>query len=139
MENTHESKIDSRLQELEDIIANADSERQELLIAKKVMSRLNGTAKSADIAVINPKGLPRPKGTPTTFEMVQSVLETAEAMGRDGLGISEVIAEIRKNWWPGLTNAQLAPLVYQFASNGRIHKTKAGKFKRLQNKEAPES
>ena len=138
MENNSESKIDARLQELDAIIEKADSERQELLIAKRVMSRLYGPVTSPGAAIVHGKGQARPKGTPTTFEMVETVLKTAELNGRDGLGISEVVDEIRRLFWPGLTNPQIAPLVYQFASNGRILKTKNGKFKRVPNKEASE-
>ena len=138
MENTPESKIDTRLRELDAIIEKADSERQELLIAKKVMIRFNGSAKFPDAIVVNARGSARPKGTPTTFEMVESVLNTAESNSKDGLGISEIVDEIRRTFWPGLTNPQIAPLIYQFASNGRIHKSKNGKFKRIANKEASE-
>ena len=138
MENTPESKINIRLQELDALIEKADSERQELLIAKKVMSRFNESAKFAAPVIANGKGSARPEGTPTTFEMVEKVLAAAELSGKDGLGISEVVNEIRQAFWPGLTNPQIAPQIYQFALNGRINKTKNGKFKRITNKEASE-
>jgi hypothetical protein len=72
--------------------------------------------------------------------MVDLVLSSAEKAGKDGLTISELVEEIRTRFWPGLQSQQVTPLIYGFASKGRLHKTAAGKFKRVKtNEKGPES
>ncbi len=74
---------------------------------------------------------PRPSGIPTNFEMVEAILAAAEKEGRDGLAASELVAEIRSSYWPGLASKQVMPSIYQYAKNGRLKKSAAGKFRRV--------
>ena len=130
-----QNKIALRRREIDDLMDALKNERQELDIAEKVLSRLNGPAAAAMPDADSKRGLPRPEGAPTTFEMVNHALSLAETDGKDGLPISEIISEVRRLYWPGLIGPQITPLIYGYNSKGRLHKTKNGKFKRVQTNE----
>lgn len=127
MNTSDNDKIESRLASIEAIIAALGKEKEDLLTAQRVIRQLNGAPETvvAGLKV----GAPRPEGIPTTFEMVEFVLRSAEKEGKAGLSISELIGEIRKRYWPGLTGPQIAPIIYGFASSERILKNDAGIFR----------
>lgn len=123
--------IEARLREIAEKKAVLEKEEAELTLALRVIKRFstNGAA---------PKlGPARPEGTPTLFEMTDAVLAEAEARGKVGLKGREIVAEIGKQYWPGVKPAQILPQVYQYASKGRLKKTPNGVFRRLHKNEAP--
>ena len=120
-------KIEAREREIAKELASLKRELEELGIARAVFGRLN--PKAPDKPKINPLMAPRPEGTPTTFEMVENVLEAAEKVGKDGMTGKELVDEIRDAYWPGLQSRQILPIIYGFVPD-RLHKTPGGKFKR---------
>jgi len=123
--------IEARLADIAEKKALLEEEEEELQVALRVIKRFS----SANGAT--PKlGPPRPEGSPTLFEMTETVLTQAEMDGRPGLKGREIVAHIGKQFWPGVKPAQILPTVYQFAKKGRLRKTSSGLFK-LQKNEAP--
>jgi hypothetical protein len=134
MMNSDHTKIEARQKEIDAEIARLQRERDDLDIAARVFKQLFGGLENG-APVKSKMGPPRPDGTPTAFEMTTLILSSAEKAGKDGLSAKEIVDEIRKRYWPGIVGAQILPSIYQFAQNGRIHKTAKGKFKLIRNKE----
>jgi hypothetical protein len=133
MSNKSESEaIEARLREIAEKKALLEREEEELELALRVIKRFspsNGVA---------PKlGPARPEGGPTLFEMTETVLAQAEAKGKPGLKGREIVAEIGRQFWPGVKPAQVLPQVYGYAKKDRLKKTAAGLFKRVPKNEAP--
>jgi hypothetical protein len=125
-------KIDDRLRAIDEEIARLQKEADELVIAKRVFARFsekppNGGAPKPEQL----EGRPRPKGSPSNFEMAELVLADAERDGKDGLTASEMVQAIAARYWPGLIGPQILPSIYKFAKDDRLHKTPGGKFKRV--------
>ena len=133
MESDRIKLIEARRGEIKKLINDLQREEDELGITLRVLQRFSPD-KSDDLSTAR-LGPRRPEGTPTTFQMVESVLSQAESAGKDSLVMSEILAAIEKQYWPGLVSAQIAPSIYQFATQGRLHKTAAGRFKRIKNNE----
>ncbi|WP_299688517.1 hypothetical protein [uncultured Tateyamaria sp.] len=140
MENDSHSPALNRLEEIEASIAAIqakiallEAERAEILGAlevlgryiqpqeKQVRKRTRPTTKSSE-------GTPRPDGIPTIWEMTQEILATSP---NDCLTIDEIVSAMAETWWPGLHKTQVAPTIYNFASDkdGRLEKPERGKFK----------
>jgi hypothetical protein len=124
---TELEKIDAREKEIAKEMAALKRELDELGIARIVYGRLNPGLPPEKPK--NPNLVPRPAGVPTTFEMVENVLEAAEKAGKDGLTSKELLEGIRSKYWPGLVSQQILPIIYGFVPD-RLHKTPGGKFKR---------
>ena len=77
----------------------------------------------------------RPSGCPTNYEMVDMILAGAEKEGTEGLTLSEITSEIRKRYWPGLKDAQVAAPIYAFVRNGRFRKLSNGRLGRVKKDE----
>jgi hypothetical protein len=140
--------LESRRKEIDEQIAALQQEANDIDAVLRVADRYKlvpakGAEYRASAAEIdaqgNVDGTPRPSGTPTNFEMLKFVLESAEKDGRDGLTASELIEAIRQRYWPGLAGQQILPSIYRFAKEGRVKKTPAGKFKRIKKLEGSDA
>jgi len=130
-DRTEIDAIEARLREIAGTLDLLQEEEEELQTALRVLKRFAPSSEAA------PKlGPARPEGVPTLFEMTDSVLAQAEANGKPGLKGREIVAEIGRQFWPGVKPEQILPQVYQYAKRGRLKKTKIGVFQRLKN-EAP--
>lgn len=58
---------------------------------------------------------PRPNNIPTTFSMMQTLLHETERLRADDL-----VAQIEKRWWPGLTRNFLKPEISTMITQGRL-------------------
>ena len=129
METADIQKIQVRLREINAQMEKLRSEAEELETAVRVFKRFAG----ANGAGGEPKlGPARPEGLPSLFEMTESVLRDAFAMGTPGFtGYTgaEIVAAISKRYWPGVKGQQILPSIYQFAKHGRLIKTKDGVFR----------
>jgi hypothetical protein len=146
--------IESRQREIADELGRLQKEQDELDIAMRVLNRLAGqlpTARGAPVTtrqVRNPPpppplrppksagkirklGPPRPAGIPSNFELVEMILKSSEREGKNGLTAREIVEQIGKRYWPGVKGPQVLSFIYKFATDDRIHKTAAGKFKSL--------
>jgi len=129
-------KIAQREKAVLESIAALQKEAEELAIARRVLSNLPDIQKPSASSSNGPKlGPKRPDGTPTTFEMTESVLADAEKAGKDGLTGKELVAAVKDKFWPGLQPGQILPIVYGFVRDERLRKTPGGKFKRLKKAE----
>lgn len=81
-----------------------------------------------------PKGrkrptVPRPEGIPTTFEMVEMILKSAEREGKDGLTSRELMDQIRAKYWPGVRNGQILPSIFGYRNKRLLRE--GDKWKRM--------
>jgi len=123
--------IEKRLHEIGESISALQAEADELTVALRVFEKYSapGTLKKK-VDIANPKmGPARPTGIPTNFEMTDMVIKSAERDGKNGLTANEIVEQIGKRYWPGVVGAQILPMIYKFAKDGRIRKTASGKFK----------
>lgn len=140
MINPDHTKFGARRLEIAAEMERLKKESEDLDIAERVFKQLYGIPEKNQIVELPKAGRPRPEGTPTTFEMTDFILLSAEKEGKDGLTISEIVDEIRKRYWPGLASHQITPSIYGFVADERLHKTAGGTFKRKKNHEkGPES
>ena len=129
----HIKWIEARIAALEDKLSNLNEELEELDVALRVARRALPPSEQSS------EGTPRPEGIPTIFKMAESVLKEDEDAGGHGLKAREIVDRIRTRYWPGLAAKQIQPSLYGFAGTGRLHKTQAGRFKRIKKNEAPPS
>jgi hypothetical protein len=121
-------KIKLREEEIAKLIEALEKEASELAVARKVIARFSPPPPAGSEGALGPS---RPDGVPSTFDMTEAVLESAEKAGKDGLTAKELVEAIRDRYWPGLNAPQVLPTIYGFVKNERLHKTAGGKFKRL--------
>ncbi len=132
--------IEERRKKIGEEVARLQQELSDLDTTLKVLRYLDlepapapsGNGSTASVPLDDAKlGPPRPSGCPTNFDMVDMILSSAEKEGKDGLTVGEIIAEMRRRYWPGLKDAQVSAPIYAFARKGRFKKTASGKFKRI--------
>jgi len=134
--------IEGRLKEVERLMESLEEEASDLNIALRVLRKYSKESPSdpsptnevSDVVKEAKLGPPRPEGIPTSFEMTEMVLRSAEREGKSGLTANEIVELIGQRYWPGVVGAQILPIIYQFAKRGRIHKTASGKFKTVRGK-----
>lgn len=126
-------QITAREKEIVRLIDALQKEANDLAVARRVFERFSGKSQDKEDALA--AGLPRPKGAPTTFEMVDFSLANAEKEGIDGLSSKELVSAIGAKYWPGVVPHQIMPTVYGFVKDNRLRKTPGGKFKRLKKAE----
>lgn len=125
--------IEKRLGEIRETIVALQSEAEELQVALRVIERF-----SEPMPVLakghlgfSKMGPVRPAGIPSNFDIVETILKSAERGGRYGLTTNEIVDEIRERYWPGLVASQIVSYIYKFAKEGRIRKSNDGKFSSL--------
>jgi hypothetical protein len=125
--------IENRLREIRENISALQGEAEELEVALRVFERFSPSeSSSTKNKSSKPKlGPARPRGIPTNFEMTEMVLTASEREGKNGLTANEIIEQIGSRYWPGVVGAQILPVIYHFAKQGRIRKTAGGKFKSI--------
>jgi hypothetical protein len=134
--------IENRLREIREAISTLQGEADELAVALRVFERFSPSESSSKKKKGDkPKlGPARPKGIPTNFEMTEMILKGSEREGKNGLTANEIVEQIGSRYWPGVTGAQILPVIYHFAKQGRIRKTAGGKFKCLhKSNEGPDA
>jgi hypothetical protein len=111
----------SRQKRLIDEIAQRQKELDEIDIALRVFDRYSDKPPDKGKTSAGSKnGLPpRPKGTPSTFEMVNLILASAEKEGKEGLTSRELMDQIRAKYWPGVQNRQILPSIFGFAKDNK--------------------
>jgi hypothetical protein len=111
-------QLRSRHKQLLEDIARLQKEADELANFLQNLDRFTGKPSTK---VADDKGLvPRPSGTPSTFEMVDMILASAEKDGRGPLTSRQLMDEIRAKYWPGVQNSQILPSIFGFRAKGRL-------------------
>lgn len=129
-----ESELDTMLKRRKEIAAEVEklkAEDSEIETALRVFSRYGGKPIPATDGLLSaPKlGPPRPDGTPSLFEMTETVIKDAIKAGKSGLKGREIVAEIGKRYWPGVKPQQVLPPIYGFVKTKRLRKGESGIFK----------
>jgi hypothetical protein len=119
----------ARRKEIAAEIERLRAEEDELDVAIKVLKRFGKIAKIGNGHAAPKLGPARPEGTPSLFDMVETVLLDAIANGKPGLSGQEIVTAIGRKYWPGVQGRQILPPIYGFAKKDRIHKSKNGIFR----------
>ncbi len=107
-----------------------DAEESELTVAERVVRRLSGRIFHAGIvesigvgdagdAVVQSG---KPADTPTTPEMILTVLGEAMLFGMAGMSPKDLTKNIASRWWPGVTTTEIGPIAWRMAKRGQIEK-----------------
>jgi len=120
--------IQERRRKIAEEVARLQAEDKELEIALRVFGRYASKGENGEREP-DRLGPPRPEGTPSLFEMTDTVIKAAIAAGKPGLTGREIVAEIGKRYWPGVKPAQILPPIYGFTKRGRLRKNSNGIFK----------
>jgi hypothetical protein len=125
--NPDVDSIRARQKRIFDEIEKLQKEFDELSVALRVLDRFTKAKppdqppKPAKAPKASRKALPpRPKGIPSTFEMVEKILTEGEATGKPELTSRELMDQIREKYWPGVQNKQILPSIFGFGKAGRI-------------------
>ncbi|MFZ2159922.1 MAG: hypothetical protein WAV72_27910 [Bradyrhizobium sp.] len=102
----------NRHKRLLDDIARLQKEADELGNFIRNLERF--TEKPPDKKETSGEKVPRPEGIPSTFEMVDMILKSAEKEGKASLTSRELMDEIRAKYWPGVKNSQILPSIFGF-------------------------
>ncbi|WSG96417.1 hypothetical protein U8P76_05760 [Rhizobium johnstonii] len=121
--------IEARKKEIDLEIIALREEADQLDVALKVFKRFAAPSIEKQGEDDNKLGPARPAGVPTLFEMTYTVIRDAESRGKTGLTSREIIDAIAKQYWPGLKRQQVLPSIYTFAKQGRLNKSKDGRFR----------
>jgi hypothetical protein len=113
-------KMRTRHKRLNEEIARLQKEADEIGIAIRVFDRFNDKPPDKGKSGSNSGLPPRPKGTPTTFNMVEMILMGAAKEGKDTITSRELMDEIRAKYWPGVKNSQILPSIFGYAKTGRL-------------------
>ena len=125
--NPDVDSIRARQKRISDEIEKLQKELDELGVALRVLGRFakakppDKPPKPSRTARASKKVLPpRPKGIPSTFEMVEKILTAGEASGKPEFTSRELMDQIRERYWPGVQNKQILPSIFGFGKAGRI-------------------
>ena len=110
----------SRHKRLLDDIVRLQKEADDLGNFLRNLERFAEKPPDAPQAAGSKELLPRPAGTPSTFDMVDMILASAEKEGRGALTSRELMDEIRAKYWPGVQNKQILPSIFGFGAKGRL-------------------
>jgi hypothetical protein len=125
-----------------------DEEEANLKITEETLMRLErsvGTERKGQETTrrtpsrkrVSKTGSPRPPGLPTTREMIDAVLETAERAGRRGLSGKGIVELIDSQFWPGVGFNNIIPEAARLAKRG--HLTRDGTLYVRVKKKGPEA
>ena len=118
---TEVDQLHERLKRIDAEIEKLQLEREEIGVALRVLGRFIKAKPPPKpphkpAARASKKTLPpRPKGIPSTFEMVEAVLTEGERTGKPALTSRELMDAIRAKYWPGVQNKQILPSIFGFA------------------------
>ena len=113
----------ARQKRLNDEIVRLQKEADEIAIALRVFDKYSEKPPDKGKAKGSKPGLTqRPKGTPTTFEMVEMILTSEAKSGKETITTRELMDAIRAKYWPGVKNEQILPSIFGFAKNGRLQR-----------------
>jgi hypothetical protein len=113
--NKRRKAIELERARLRESFAKIEAERKRLLAEEEELTRVEqallrwasrsepvlGAALPESESPIPRKGPPRPKGIPTTREMIDQVLMSAERRGEEGLSGRDLVRAISERWWAG--------------------------------------
>jgi hypothetical protein len=120
--NADVEQIRARQKRIGEEIAKLQKEHDELSVALRVLDRFSKPPDKPPKPVRGGKKAlpPRPRGIPSTFDMVERILTEGEATGKPELTSRELMDKIRENYWPGVQNKQILPSIFGFGKKGRI-------------------
>jgi hypothetical protein len=141
-------QVRARLAEVVDLIGRHEvalaylkQEHGELEIAVRVMDRFYerqsfGELLPPDRAAPEPD-TGKPAGVPTVPHMIAEVLSLRALLDGPGAALApkEILAEIRRLWWPDARTNDVSPILWRLAKEGRLAKT--GKTYSLPKEETP--
>jgi hypothetical protein len=119
-------RLKQRRQQIAEEIAKLQAEDAELELAEVVMARFvdEDVIYPPTVTVTGPpsdsKG--KPAGTPTTPNMILSLLREASAQGKPGLEPREMQMMIGRRWWPSVKSEDIGPTAWRMWKEGRLAK-----------------
>jgi hypothetical protein len=116
------TQLGVRHKRIMDDIAKLQKEADDIATLLRLADRFSGKPpeKGKPKAKDKPVRVPRPPGTPSTLEMVEMILASAEKDGRGALTSREIMDEIRAKYWPGVQNGQILPSIFGYRDKGLI-------------------
>lgn len=126
-------EIAAKLKELDETATALRTEDSELESTERVLARFVPEAatsqpkEAANGATIDgassaSAGSGKPVGTPTTPQMIITLLKDAERQGKTGLEPREMLIAITKRWWPSVKSEDVAPTAWRMWKDGRLLK-----------------
>jgi hypothetical protein len=109
-----------------------DAEDAELAAAERVLLRFGIVPTETPVMSEDASG--KPPGTPTTPNMILSLLREAQAQGKPGLEPKEMMISISRRWWPTVKSEDVGPTAWRMWKDRRL--AKAGSLYMIPNSSA---
>lgn len=125
--------IDAAIRPLEEERIRLADELSALRVAERVFSDLSGEPQPApfDPGPERTARSKRPRGLPTTAIMLSTVLSEAVEASGAGLRSQEIMAEIRRRWWPRVRSNDVLPALHRFVRRGVLFERDGERFRPL--------
>jgi hypothetical protein len=114
--------IATQLKELGEQAAALRSEDTELEMAERVLARFEPTEPTEPKGAEEASTGGKPQNTPTTPQMILTLLKDAERQGKPGLEPRHMLLAITKRWWPSVKSEDVAPTAWRMWKEGRLSK-----------------
>ncbi|UFX45332.1 hypothetical protein HAP47_0000920 [Bradyrhizobium sp. 41S5] len=115
-------EIAEEAKELRTRLQALESEDGELESAEKVLLRFGAVPSEPVARPASDFSSGKPEGTPTTPNMILSLLKEAKAQGKEGLEPKEMQIAIARRWWPSVKSEDVGPTAWRMWKDGRLDK-----------------
>lgn len=115
-------EIADELKKLDERATALRAEDVELETAERVLGRFNPTPSVEATEPGESESGGKPANTPTTPQMILTLLKDAERQGKRGLEPREMLIAITKRWWPSVKSEDVAPTAWRMWKDRRLDK-----------------
>jgi hypothetical protein len=135
--------VEAEIEHLFARIAALKAELPDLQVTERTLARLAGVEAPASLssmfadppdneadrkpitpaqlaAALNGGG--KPSGTPTTPDMIMTLLLESKRRGLDGMEPRDLTRGIARRWWPGVKSEEVSPIVWRMWRRGQLRK-----------------
>jgi hypothetical protein len=113
--------IAAELHDLDERASVLKAEDTELATAERVFARFvePGSAETKEVEEV---ASGKPQNTPTTPQMILTLLKDADRAGKPGLEPRQMLLAITRRWWPTVKSEDVAPTAWRMWKEGRLAK-----------------
>lgn len=135
--------VEAEIEQLVARIAALKAELPDLTVTERTLARLSGEPVSPSVsslftessepeverkpitaaqlaAALNGGG--KPSGTPTTPDMIMTLMMESRRRGAGGMEPRDLTRAISRRWWPGVKSEEVSPIVWRMWKRGQLRK-----------------
>jgi hypothetical protein len=128
--------LNAKIARLENEIASLREQAKDYVIAERVLTSLDLDDEESPRSEAGPSPSEndlsmtgKPPGIPTMPEMIVEVLKRNDQLTDEVKSPSQVLAIIKKEWWPNATSSDISPVMWRMAKEGRLVRYPEGGYR----------